>query len=221
MYKFILHLGLTFLMLPIFVLPANCEEVRGIPEDLIPAAKHKLADFFNEGSRDILEENGLLLPNDDITKFELGIPYPHYGVDFMKSSNIDNPSDFHKTLIFMSWEIPVLFDGEPRALISMKKKDGKWKMIYGRDPKAITYVRSVWLTSEGYIPSYVTSGNGPDFIMIEKSGEIYCYLSNPRNEYILGIQKNSEGRYPVLSFESMMERYRSIGLKYLLYDNSQ
>jgi len=179
---------------------------QGIPDGLVQTAEEGLMEFLTKSDPAVLARSCVWWQSDDDPEnYVLGKPYPIYILDLNLLGSINDVKDFKNSLTLVKWSIPVSYDNEPRLLIGIMNRNGEWKCGgFGRDPNPIIHARTEWPQSEGYRHCYIMSGNGPDFLAIEKELELFFYPFNRRNEYLLDIQLDEKGRYPIIPFDTMI-----------------
>lgn len=202
--KTIISVSVAVILL--FTVILQAQSASEIPDGLITEAETCLMDFLTKSDPDILARSCVWWrPDDKPENYTLSEPYPVYRLISEELDSINNEVDFKNTLTLFAWKIPVSYGDDPRLLIGMNEIEGEWRCGgLGRDPLPIYYIRSRMPPSDGYMHSYVMMTNGPDFIVIEKGSDLFFFPFNTRNEFILDIQRDDGGHYPVLPFDTMM-----------------
>jgi len=196
----------------IVVLCSSCKAFaqNEYPADLLPAAKAEVVRFLESRPRACLERDKYIAVNDRISDCSLGEPYPRYKLERDRLLMLGSSDSFKTCLTFLSWNIPVYFNNEPRTLVDMYNADGVWRFgAIGQDPAPFLEARALWPAADGYRISYIIDTQGLDYFMIERGKDIGLYSYREETEGILGIRKDAAGQFPLLSVPYVVQKLKA------------
>ena len=187
---------------------------RQLPSGLLEAARSE-AIWFVTHMRERLITDGVIDRSDDLDDLKLGTPYPKYLLRREDLPRLD-PDNFKEVIVQSHWVIPVFFGENPRFLLYLRELDGEWKYVNaGGNPAPMLDAMRRWKESDGFELSYVKAPWGPDFIMIERKGEISLYSFRERNARLFSISKDENGMYPLLTVPFVVSRIKESERAYL------
>ena len=189
--------SLIFFTVAAILLSSDLYAGETVPAEAREVAKREVSRIVNTWDRWVIDD--WFMPSDKASDVHLGDGYGYYRIEPEKLVKFSADDDFYSVLTFIYYTFPIYVGDEPRTLISLVKRDNKWRFSdLGGDPNPITEARERWPKEEGYNHSYALMLRGPDFIILEKGDTLSLYSFRKRSESTLDIKKGEDGFYPLL-----------------------